>query len=147
MCTYFQLNFLCFFQHEIGRHMETRNGRTNGMQASSYPGSFRRRCGSWWQRVIQFVSPPALDTVPSPDVSPLHDDDNSSSPFSSSQSSTQTVRTPQCQVSEVDTDTSLDEVDGQVPQSGAAGVSFRIGDMEDDTNSSSDHWTGSMICS
>ena len=81
-----QFPLIFFSQHEIDRHMETHNGRNNGMQASSYPGSFRRRRGSWWQRVIQFVSPPALDTVPSPGVSPLHDDDNSSSPFSSSQS-------------------------------------------------------------
>ena len=118
--------------------MDRRNG-TNSIQASSYPGSFRRRRGSWWQRVIQFVSPPSLDTVPSPDVSPLHDDDdNSSSPFSS-QSSTETVRTALRQVTrEVDTDTSLDEVDGQVPQSDS-GIIFRIGDMEEDTNSSSYH--------
>ena len=121
--------------------MEGRNGAANGAQASSsYPGSYRSRRNSWWQRVIQFMSPPVLDTVHSPDVSPSHDDDNSSSPFSSSQSSTQTVRTPQRQASEVDdTDASLDDVDGQVPQPDA-GVVFQVGDMEQDTDSSdADH--------
>ena len=121
--------------------MQGRNGASNGAQASSsYPGSSRHRRGSWWQRVIQFVSPPALDTVHSPDVSPSHDDDNSSSPFSSSQSSTQTIRTPQRQTSEVEIDASLDDVDGRVEQSGA-GVVFQVGDMEQDADlSDADYW-------
>ena len=115
--------------------MEGRNGINNGARpSSSYPGSFRRRRSSWWQRVIQFMSPPVLDTVHSPGESPSHDDDSSNSPFSSSQSSAQTVRTPQRQTSEVDTDASLDDVDGQVPQASAE-VMFQIGDMEQDAES------------
>ncbi len=120
----------CLLQHELDRRLDGRNGRTNGLQAASYPGSFRRRRGSWWQRVIQFLSPPALEPVPSsPGVSPPHDDS------SSSQSSTHTVRSLQRQHSDMDADMSLDEVDAQAEPE----VLFHIG--EEDPGTSDDEQT------
>ena len=43
------------------------DGGDNGLAASSYPGPTRARRHSWWQRVLQFVSPPTEDAL-SPEV-------------------------------------------------------------------------------
>ena len=43
------------------------DGGDNGLSASSYPGPTRARRHSWWQRVLQFVSPPTEEAL-SPEV-------------------------------------------------------------------------------